>query len=226
MLELHKAIESRDIDEVDRLLKSGSSLSETNAEGMTPVLVACLYGFRDVAQILISAGADPLLKNSEGLDGMDLAVLNENLEILKLLLEVGVGITDRKKSFNILDLIMNHKGREIAELLLAKGAPLAGRPDIRQPVFWAIQEGNLEIVKFFIEHGVDINTVEIGHCENPSMLRNAAAAGHMDIVKYLVERGAEISILDSEGVTPAGIARAYEFDEIADYLEAQENCAS
>jgi len=48
------------------------------------------------------------------------------------------------------------------------------------------KEGNLEIVKYLVENGVDI------HYKNDKALRKSAREGHIEIFKYLVENGADI----------------------------------
>jgi ankyrin repeat protein len=50
----------------------------------------------------------------------------------------------------------------------------------------ACQEGKLELVKYFIELGVDI------HVKNEWGLRISAKRNHLEIVKYLIEKGADI----------------------------------
>jgi ankyrin repeat protein len=71
----------------------------------------------------------------------------------------------------------------------------------------ASADGNLEVVKYVIERGANVNVRE------GSPLRSAALAGHYEIVKYLVEKGSIIS------------PKVYEFSKknghchIADYLD-------
>ncbi|MEK3806968.1 ankyrin repeat domain-containing protein [Bacillus sp. FSL H8-0547] len=56
----------------------------------------------------------------------------------------------------------------------------------------AAKKGHLEIVEYFINKGIDVNTK--GDIFDASPLRVAAGAGHLEIVKYLIENGAELDV--------------------------------
>jgi len=50
--------------------------------------------------------------------------------------------------------------------------------------------GDLQVIKYYIEKGVDI------HINNDYPLQCASRVGDLDVVKYLVEKGANIHALD------------------------------
>lgn len=54
----------------------------------------------------------------------------------------------------------------------------------------AIISNNLDIVKYLVENGANINASEIWFTTHP--LRWASYKGHLDVVKYLIEKGANI----------------------------------
>ncbi|SFH95583.1 MULTISPECIES: ankyrin repeat domain-containing protein [unclassified Bacillus (in: firmicutes)] len=56
----------------------------------------------------------------------------------------------------------------------------------------AAKNGHLEIVKYLIEKGIDIDAR--GGTFNASALNLAAGAGHFGIVKYLIEVGTELDV--------------------------------
>lgn len=58
------------------------------------------------------------------------------------------------------------------------------------PIVIAADIGNLDIVKYLVEHGADI------HIAHDVSLRTASEHGYLDIVKYLVEKGANINDVD------------------------------
>ena len=58
------------------------------------------------------------------------------------------------------------------------------------PLIIAVDTGNLDIVKYLVEHGADI------HIVHDFPLRTASEYGYLDIVKYLVEKGANINDVD------------------------------
>ena len=54
----------------------------------------------------------------------------------------------------------------------------------------AAESGSLEIVKYLVEHGADVNGNNEG---NLSVLHYAAEFGSLEMVKYLVEHGADVN---------------------------------
>lgn len=69
----------------------------------------------------------------------------------------------------------------------------------------ACQEGNLDLVKLFIEHGADVQTCDSELTFTP--LCWASRTGHYEIVKYLIEKGANVHLgRISEGTSPLYMA--------------------
>ena len=65
----------------------------------------------------------------------------------------------------------------------------------RMPLCAAIETKNMEIIKYFIDNGADVNCISNNHClsfgyETP--LNCAIDTKKIDIVKYIVDQGAEI----------------------------------
>lgn len=72
---------------------------------------------------------------------------------------------------------------------LKKGADINTYLGI-SPIVIAVATGNLDIIKYLVEHGADI------HIAHDFPLREASERGYLDIVKYLVEKGANINDVD------------------------------
>ena len=60
-------------------------------------------------------------------------------------------------------------------------------------MFIACQNGHIEIVKYLVEHGADINK---RNNDGWSPLLIVCFNGHIEIVKYLMEHGADIKDKD------------------------------
>jgi hypothetical protein len=75
---------------------------------------------------------------------------------------------------------------------------------------FASQYGKLEVVKYLLENGADI------HSRNDEALILASQNGHLDVVRYLVENGADV-----HAQTDAALSWAVEFGylEVENYLK-------
>ena len=60
------------------------------------------------------------------------------------------------------------------------------------------QEGNLEVVRLFVEAGLDINAQNEDEGFDTAVMR-AASQGHLAVVRFLVEQGADLDLLNERG---------------------------
>ena len=74
------------------------------------------------------------------------------------------------------------------------------------PSFLAAAYGHLDILRYLVENGADINACSDDHC-TPLMI--AIKMGHLNVATYLVERGAKVDIKDDRGCTALHHAMYY-----------------
>jgi hypothetical protein len=84
------------------------------------------------------------------------------------------------------------------------------------PLNAAARNGHLEIVKYLVEHGADIDKSDNSRDKTP--LLAASFKGHFDIVKYLVEKGAKVNVQSINGFTPLHDAAYVGNFEVVKYL--------
>jgi len=70
------------------------------------------------------------------------------------------------------------------------------------PLFSASQNGHLDVVKFLLEQGADVNA----KCKEDDSLYVASENGHVHVIKLLLERGADINALGFKNRTALGAA--------------------
>ncbi len=82
-------------------------------------------------------------------------------------------------------------------------------------LFYAAAYNHLELVKFLVENGININAVDkYGN----TALHQAARKGFLPIVKYLVGNGGNVNHQNEKKVTPFNEAIYYNHLECAEYL--------
>ena len=87
----------------------------------------------------------------------------------------------------------------------------------RHPLFAATMSGEIEIVRYLIERGADLN-LKTDDIYGQTALMNAAALGRTDIVKLLVESGAKLDLETNKGLTALMFSSAFGHSETVSFL--------
>ncbi len=73
-------------------------------------------------------------------------------------------------------------------------------------MFKAIQDNDLELVRFYINHGIDVNYQHPEYLALP--LSESIRYNHLEVAELLLSNGAKPSIVEMEsGVSPIDLAR-------------------
>ena len=211
-------------------------------------------GHTGLVRLLIEKGADIHAKYRDGNTPLHIAVEKEYIEIVKILLEKGADINiEINEDYRVIKLISYYAKRgniELVKLLTEKGADINVKDGMGYtPLYWACEEGHLEVVKLLIQQevGVPININPLlrlaargGHTQLVKLLigkgadvnaRNrdgntslhwAAEKGHIEVVKLLLEKGANVNVQDIHGRTPLYWAAQYGYTEIVKLLLEKE----
>lgn len=94
-------------------------------------------------------------------------------------------------------------------------------------IIMAAEEGKLDMVKYLLDNGADINEVGIEHPTDErykedmgSALHKAVGGGHEDVVRFLLDKGADVSLKDPLGRTPMILALPKNNAGIVELLKA------
>ncbi len=74
---LHYAATNGHLEVINLLLEHHAYIDAASPNGSTPLMMAALYGTPATVKLLLEAGADPMLKNEQGLSAIDFAQRGE-----------------------------------------------------------------------------------------------------------------------------------------------------
>jgi ankyrin repeat protein len=173
----------------------------------------------DPAQVyaLITPDLDINAMDYHGMTAIQLAVRDDNLEIMEILIsngaDVNIAVTHRK--YTPLHIAAYGKKIEIATLLINNGADVNQLDkDGATALHLAVRRGSDEMVNLLIARGADVNSQDF---EDYTPLHNAAWNGHLGIVKMLVNQGADINLASYDGNTPLSCTKKH--PEVRKFLE-------
>jgi ankyrin repeat protein len=136
------------------------------------------------------------------------ACLRKHLDVCRLLVESGADLEKEGNIGTVLHWTVTAGDLEIARYLLSRGASLSCRAPIdgQTPLHRAAGDGNLDMVKLFLDFSADVN-VEAGPDLRPNMpegsgpegprptpLDEAVGSRQREMARFLVSRGARLGI--------------------------------
>jgi len=172
---LHWAVLMEQAEIASELISRGAGVNTTLPNGYTPLHDAAYWGKRNMVQLLISHGADLYVIDKQGKVPLDLATEQGHREIIPLLKPLHKAVENGDLN-QVVDM-----ARKIPKSLHMKDEKGW------YPLHLAVQAGHLEIVKFLIARGANINA------RGPfgtTPLRWALKSDQHIIANYLLEKGA------------------------------------
>nr|XP_013805316.1 PREDICTED: ankyrin repeat and SOCS box protein 3 isoform X2 [Apteryx mantelli mantelli] len=162
-----------------KLIKQGYSIDVPDNRGWMPIHEAAVCNSSECLKLLIRAAPSDNYIKSETFEGMC-----------------------------ALHLSASHGCVESVSILLEAGAdPNEVTTEATTPLFLAVENGHLGIVKLLLQHGANIN----GHhsWSGWNSLHQASFQGYTEIIKILLEQGANKECEDDFGITPLFVAAQY-----------------
>jgi uncharacterized protein len=82
---LHYAATKGHLDVMNVLLENHAYIDAASPNGSTPLMMAAMYGTPSAVKLLLEAGADPSLKNIQGLTAIDFAQRDKRLDSAEII---------------------------------------------------------------------------------------------------------------------------------------------
>ncbi|XP_066963610.1 protein fem-1 homolog A-like isoform X2 [Macrobrachium rosenbergii] len=162
--------------------------------GATPLWAATVGGHYDVAEYLVSKGADVNAATRSNSSPLSVACSHVRLDLIRLLVEHGANI-ERTDDLGITCLMLAcHNGNpEVVRYLVEIGADVnRQRIDGRTALHECANNGHLEAAKLLLDHYACISPDSMG--ETP--LLRASLKGHAHIVEHMISRRELVPVQD------------------------------
>jgi len=206
---------------INLFIQQHANINIQNNKGFTPLMYACQNCNKDVVKLLITNGADINKINHNNQTAIMLACFELNRETVNLLIEKGadLDIQDTLQQDTALSLACKHDDSNIIiKDLIKQGKANINIPNEKgnTPLIIACQNDNINIAKFLVKNGADINARNKE--EQSSALHIAITNYNYSMMKFLLDSGANINIVNRKGETPLIMACKINNKYIAEYL--------
>jgi ankyrin repeat protein len=207
------AAQTQTVDTVRLLLDKRAALNAQDDQGNTPLSMAAGFGNSAIAYLLVERGANvnPTTKTVTPLMG---AAQHGDAGLVRFLLDHGARVNDGAAGgAALLSAINSSYGKNdhtaIVALLLARGASPNLGPRSQSPLVTAAPRGKPELVRLLLDHGADVNAVDVNHMTPLLAAITMTGFGPVGdsaratVVKMLIDHGADVNARGKEdGRTP------------------------
>ena len=148
-----------DIAAVRALMAQKADVNAPQADGATALHWAVFKGNKEIADMLLRAGANPKAANREGSTPLWLASVNGDAAMIEALLTAGADPNETLPLGRTPLMTAARTGNVAAmKVLVDRGADVNAKETARgtTPLMWAADEGHPAAVKFLIDRGADI----------------------------------------------------------------------
>jgi ankyrin repeat protein len=214
---IHIAVENNNIEIVKYLIeekKVNMNIRE-NYNRRTPLHIASERGFLDIVKYLIEKGANINIVDVLTETACQLSIRNKHVDVAKYFIEYFktnniINTPDFEGNYYI-HIAVSQNSIEIVKLLIENKICNVYMENnyAKTPLIIACEIGSIEIVKYLVEKGSDIDkeyfiTYSLSKF-NSNPLSISIEKKHTNVVKYLIEKGAEINTPKYTYITPSNL---------------------
>ncbi|OMC77307.1 hypothetical protein BK125_12185 [Paenibacillus odorifer] len=214
-------------------------------KGNIPELEAAIRAGWDIEEGIV-------LSKYTTLTPLDLALISERMDVIKLLVQHGVNLNVKNNPAFL--LAVRYCKEDIVRYIAAQGAKLDKLNQVKSGAYSqayygnknniplihelgldikqhggavlrkAVSDHDLKTVAYLLDHGVDINynNSDMVYPYQATPLTVATRMGNQAMIQYLIERGADVTLAEKDGDRPYTIAVSNKNTALADFLKSLE----
>ena len=207
---LHYACRYGRADVIEAALQIMKDIDVPNQFGQTLLMVASVYGHRDVVRLIMARIGDQVNVNARSRSGttpLMYAVQNGHTAVVEVLLDHGSDVNlANQRGETPLMAAAGHGRLDVARLIMARmghHVNVNARNNAgATALMYAMRHGHAAIAEVLLDHGADVNLAN-QHSETPLMA--AAWHGHLDAIRLMMVRmghHVNVNAQDGAGRTP------------------------
>ena len=213
---LHYTVKFNSLEFARLLLMHNANPDLKNANGDTPLMIACKMGKDSFIKLLIKFNANQNEKNNYGETALHMALLNGNIDIIKLLINEKTNLQQLTES----NRSMSHYAVKSGKISILKYIIEKTNSNVNEVdglgntlLHYACQINNFDIVEFLINMGA---CVHIRNNQGETPLFQAVRYSTLNIVDFLIQEGANADIKNMFDETVLDVAS----EDIKEYIDS------
>ena len=219
------SVKNNNLDITKALLSNGANIDEVDKNGDTPLLFALKADYLELVQFLLSRNANFEAKDKDNMTPLLLACKIGNLKLVQFLFNKNANVEVKNINKDTILTIAAESGhKDIVEFLLVKQVPYRINDNVDLTtnitkclfrksygtILEAIKSGDVEIVKFFVKYGINLNTKYNGF----TPLIYAVCLGNMKIINFILQY-----VKDKTFSKPLNKIELLDYDQITLYIK-------
>jgi len=177
------------IQKITAIIDSGEGINSQNADGQTPLFLACQIGEVSLVQRILDVGGQLGITTNMGFAPLHAAASGGYVDVASILLKHGVSadVQNPLNGFTPLYVAASAGQLQFCELLISYGAEVNLLSYYhRSPLMHAIRNGYIQVAELLLEKGA---AIEEYNNSGQTPLLIAVEQTQPEIVKLLLEKG-------------------------------------